>query len=42
MIYAIIFLLRVIDELFEGWEWYKDKQIGLGDRVREDIYKVIH
>ena len=42
MIYTNIFLLRAINELFDAWEWYEDRQIGLGDHFKTDIYKLIN
>ncbi len=34
MIYSIEFLRRARLELLEAWEWYEDKQIGLGDKFK--------
>ncbi len=41
MIYTSIFLLRAINELLDAWEWYEDRQIGLGDRFSIDIGKMV-
>jgi plasmid stabilization system protein ParE len=41
MIYKIELLLRARLELLEAWEWYEDKQVGLGDRFTEQVYKCI-
>jgi plasmid stabilization system protein ParE len=41
MIYNIELLLRARLELLEAWEWYEDKQIGLGDRFKEQVYRCI-
>jgi len=41
MTYQSIFLFRALDELFDTWEWYEDKQVGLGDRFRNDVNKMI-
>jgi plasmid stabilization system protein ParE len=41
MIYNIELLLRARVELLEAWEWYEDKQVGLGDRFKEQVFKSI-
>ena len=41
MSYPSVFLSRSLKELFEAWEWYEDRQVGLGDRFRNDVYKKI-
>lgn len=41
MIFTSIFLPRALNELLEAWEWYEDRQIGLGERFKTDIYKLI-
>ena len=28
-------------EILEAWEWYEDKQIGLGDRFKDEVGKKI-
>ena len=37
MSYSCIFLLRARKEIIEAWEWYEDRQPGLGDRFREEL-----
>lgn len=41
MSYKTIFLLKARLELLEAWEWYEDKQLGLGDRFKQKLYKRI-
>ena len=41
MNYTIIFLLRASQELLEVWEWYEDRQLGLGDRFKQEVYNRI-
>lgn len=41
MIYSSVFLLKAHAELLEAWEWYEDRQSGLGDRFKQEIYKCI-
>ena len=41
MSYPSVFLARSLRELFEAWEWYEDRQVGLGDRFRNHVYKKI-
>ncbi len=42
MSFSVILLSRARNELLEAWEWYEDKQPGLGDRFKEEVYKVLH
>lgn len=28
-------------EILDAWEWYEDKQQGLGDRFKDEVYKKI-
>ncbi|TKK65690.1 type II toxin-antitoxin system RelE/ParE family toxin [Ilyomonas limi] len=42
MSYTIVFLSRAQYELLEAWEWYEDKQTGLGDRFKDKVMKCIH
>ena len=42
MIYKRVFLLRAVNELFEAWEWYENRQVGLGERFRSEIDKKIN
>lgn len=39
MSYNIEFSTKARKELIDGWDWYEDKQLGLGDRFRKVIYK---
>lgn len=41
MSYSIELLLRARQELLAAWEWYEDKQPGLGDRFKEQVFKSI-
>lgn len=35
------FLPKARLELLEAWIWYEDRQPGLGDRFKEEIFKAI-
>ncbi len=39
MIYKAILQARAIKELLEAWTWYEEKQVGLGDRFENEVYK---
>ena len=41
MICSTEFLLKARLELLEAWEWYEDKQSGLGDRFKQYVYNCI-
>jgi plasmid stabilization system protein ParE len=41
MIYNFLQLPKAQKEILDAWEWYEDKQIGLGDRFKEELYKKI-
>ncbi|MEJ7680595.1 MAG: type II toxin-antitoxin system RelE/ParE family toxin [Segetibacter sp.] len=41
MTYNIIFVTKAKLELLESWEWYEDRQVGLGERFKEEVYKAI-
>jgi len=41
MSFSVILLSRAKHELLDAWEWYEDKQPGLGDRFIEETYKTI-
>ncbi len=41
MTYTIEFLLKARLELIEAWEWYEDRQPGLGDRFKNEVYNCI-
>jgi plasmid stabilization system protein ParE len=36
-IYAAIFSRRAQKEIAESWDWYEDRQLGLGDRFLKEI-----
>lgn len=42
MSYKVLFSLRANQELLKDWEWYEDRQPGLGDRFKEAVYKQVH
>ena len=42
MDYSIIVLPRARHELIEAWEWYEDRQIGLGDRFKEEVSNILN
>jgi len=42
MNYQSILLPRAFNELFEAWEWYENRQTGLGNRFRSDVNKKIN
>ena len=37
MSYAVSFLERARKELLDAWDWYEDKQPGLGDRFLNEV-----
>jgi plasmid stabilization system protein ParE len=37
MSYAIEYLQKARTELIEAWEWYEDRQLGLGDKFKAHI-----
>lgn len=39
MIYQSIFLSKARLELLNAWSWYEDRQVGLGDRFKEEIVR---
>ena len=41
MSYNSQLLLRARSELLTAWEWYEDKQAGLGDRFKNEVYDKI-
>lgn len=41
MSYTSEILLRARSELLAAWEWYEDKQEGLGDRFKKEVYDKI-
>jgi plasmid stabilization system protein ParE len=42
MTYELVLLKRAKEELINSWEWYEDKQPGLGDRFKDEIYACLH
>ena len=42
MPYTTIFLLKARKELLHAWEWYEDRQPGLGDRFTDELFNHIH
>jgi plasmid stabilization system protein ParE len=42
MSFSVILLSRAKHELTDAWEWYEDKQPGLGDRFIKEVYKTIN
>ncbi|GAB3417258.1 type II toxin-antitoxin system RelE/ParE family toxin [Niabella aquatica] len=41
MTYTYEILLKARKELLEAWEWYEDRQDGLGDRFKSQVYQKI-
>ena len=41
MTYSTEFLLKARLELSEAWEWYEDKQPGLGDKFKQQVYNFV-
>ncbi|MEO7292424.1 MAG: type II toxin-antitoxin system RelE/ParE family toxin [Ginsengibacter sp.] len=41
MVYKAILQSRAIKELLEAWMWYEEKQVGLGDRFENEVYKCL-
>ena len=41
MSFTSIFLLRAKQELLNAWVWYEERQTGLGDRFKDEIFKHI-
>ena len=42
MSFAVVLLPRARQDLLEAWDWYEDKQIGLGDRFKDELYDTLH
>lgn len=42
MSYTTILLKRAQKEFLESWIWYEDKQAGLGERFKTELYQRIH
>ena len=41
MIYSTEFLSKALLELLEAWKWYEDKQPGLGDKFKQQVYACV-
>ncbi len=41
MTYTVIFLAKARLELLDSWIWYEDRQVGLGDRFKAEVYKAV-
>lgn len=41
MNYSVVLSQRALTELLESWEWYEDRQDGLGNRFRQEIEKYL-
>ena len=41
-IYNLIFSSRAQKEVTESWNWYEDRQQGLGDRFLKELTECIH
>jgi plasmid stabilization system protein ParE len=39
--FSPVILSRARQELLESWEWYEDKQLGLGDKFSKEILDTI-
>ncbi len=37
----VLQLVKAQLEILDAWEWYEDKQSGLGDRFKNEVYKKI-
>lgn len=42
MSYKHVLLARARNELLEAWIQYEERQTGLGDRFKNEVYKRIH
>jgi len=42
MNFKVVLLPRDRRELLEGWVWYEDKQKGLGDKFKKEVYDTIN
>lgn len=42
MIYRVAFLQKATRELLDAWQWYEDRQPGLGDRFKQEVFRCIH
>ena len=41
MSYSVVFLRRARKNILDAWNWYEDKQPGLGDRFLNEVDKVV-
>ena len=42
MSYSATFLPKALQELLDAWEWYEDRQLGLGDRFELYLYRKVN
>jgi plasmid stabilization system protein ParE len=42
MSYSAVFLPKAQQELLEAWEWYEDRQTGLGDRFKVQLFAKVN
>jgi len=42
MSFKPILLARAKEDLLEGWRWYEDKQLGLGDKFKKEVSDAIN
>lgn len=41
-VYRAIFSSRAQKEIAASWNWYEDRQLGLGDRFLKELTDIIH
>ena len=39
MIYTFNLLFKARSELYNGWKWYEEKQVDLGERFEEEVFQ---
>ena len=42
IVYKSIFLTKAQNELLNAWQWYEEKQIGLGDKFKKEVYNCLN
>jgi len=42
MRYSAVFLSKALQELSDAWEWYEDRQPGLGDRFELYFFRKVN
>lgn len=42
MNYSAVFLSKARQELADAWEWYEDRQRGLGDRFELYVFRKVN